>query len=169
MERKYRSTKKAIMVLGIIAILLIGVIVYQQIRITGVKAEQDEYWEEQHALKEQELADAKAEYESKDLKEVEAELKEESKYWKDYSKAIVKAFEKDEDIDAVIAEYEGTAEDETTEVDVEETEEPVETEEPEESKKPTATKEPEESKKPAATEEPEESEEPAEDDDSDEE
>ena len=115
MERKYRTQKKTIMILSIIAVLLIAVIVYQQVRITNVKAEQDEYWDEQHALKEQELEDAKAEYESKDLKDTEATLKEENKFWKDYSKAIVKAFEKGEDISAVVAEYEGTAEEDTTE------------------------------------------------------
>lgn len=114
------------MVLGIIAILLIAVIVYQQVRITNVKAEQDEYWEEQHALKEQELADAKAEYESKDLKDTEAELKDENKYWKDYSKDIVKAYENGEDIEAIVAEYEG-ATDETGETEPAETE-PAETE-----------------------------------------
>lgn len=127
MERKYRTQKKTIMVLGIIAILLIAVIVYQQVRITNVKAEQDEYWEEQHALKEQELADAKAEYETKDLKDTEAELKDESKYWKDYSKDIVKAYENGEDIEAIIAEYEGTDDAEDVADDAGETE-PLETE-----------------------------------------
>lgn len=112
MERKYRNQKKTILVLSIIAVLLIAVITYQQIRITNVKAEQDEYWEEQHALKEQELVDAKADYESRDLENTEDELKEENKYWKDYAKDIVKAYENDGDIEAVIAEYEGAADDE---------------------------------------------------------
>ncbi len=127
MERKYKNQKKTIMVLGIIAILLIAVIVYQQVRITNVKAEQDEYWNEQHELKEQELADAKAEYESKDLKDREAELKDENKHLKSYSKDIAKAFEKGEDIEAIIAEYEGTAAEEGAADEPEETE-PVETE-----------------------------------------
>lgn len=127
MERKYKNQKKTIMVLGIIAILLIAVIVYQQVRITNVKAEQDEYWNEQHELKEQELADAKAEYESKDLKDREAELKDENKHLKSYSKDIAKAFEKGEDIEAIIAEYEGTAADEPEETEPVETE-PVEEE-----------------------------------------
>ena len=113
MERKYRTQKKTIMILSIIAVLLIAVIVYQQVRITNVKAEQDEYWDEQHALKEQELEDAKAEYESKDLKDTEEDLKKENKFWKDYSKDIVKAYEKGEDISAIVAEYEGTAEEDT--------------------------------------------------------
>lgn len=129
MERKYKNQKKTILVLGIIAILLIAVIVYQQVRITNVKAEQDEYWEEQHALKEQELVDAKAEYESKDLKDTEAALKEENKLLKSYSKDIVKAFEKGEDIEAVVAEYEGTAVDEPEVVETEPVEEEPEEEE----------------------------------------
>lgn len=127
MERKYKNQKKTILVLGIIAILLIAVIVYQQVRITNVKAEQDEYWEEQHALKEQELADAKAEYESKDLKDTESELKDENKHLKNYSKDIVKAYENGEDIEAIVAEYEGTVDEEGAADEPEETE-PVETE-----------------------------------------
>lgn len=112
MERKYRGQKKTMLVLSIVAILLIAVIVFFQIRIGSVKAEQEEYWAEEMIKLNQEVADAQAEYEANGYEATEDELKAQSKELKSYSKDLVKAFEKGEDIQAVIDEYEAPAEEE---------------------------------------------------------
>jgi len=105
-ERKYRGQKKTMMVLSIVAILLIAVIIFFQIRIGNVKAEQEEYWADKMVELNQEVADAQAEYEANGYEAKEDELKAQSKDLKSYSKDLVKAFEKGEDIQAVIDEYE---------------------------------------------------------------
>lgn len=112
MERKYRGQKKTMLVLSIVGILLIAVIIFFQIRIGNVKAEQEEYWAEEMVRLNQEVADAQAEYEANGYEATEDELKAQSKDLKSYSKDIVKAFEKGEDIQAVIDEYEAPAEEE---------------------------------------------------------
>jgi len=111
-ERKYRGQKKTMLVLSIVGILLIAVIIFFQIRIGSVKAEQEEYWEKEMEKLNQEVADAQAEYEANGYEATEDELKAQSKDLKSYSKDLVKAFEKGEDIQAVIDEYEAPAEEE---------------------------------------------------------
>ena len=106
MERKYRGQKKTMLVLSIVGILLIAVIIFFQIRIGNVKAEQEEYWAEEMVRLNQEVADAQAEYEANGYEAKEDELKAQAKDLKNYSKDLVKAFEKGEDIQAVIDEYE---------------------------------------------------------------
>lgn len=106
MERKYRGQKKTMLVLSIVAILLVAAIIFFQIRIGNVKAEQEEYWAEEMVRLNQEVADAQAEYENNGYEATEDELKAQSKELKSYSKDLVKAFEKGEDIQAVIDEYE---------------------------------------------------------------
>lgn len=112
MERKYRGQKKTMLVLSIVGILLIAVIIFFQIRIGSVKAEQEEYWAEEMVKLNQEVADAQAEYEANGYEATEDELKAQSKELKSYSKDLVKAFEKGEDIQAVIDEYEAPTEEE---------------------------------------------------------
>lgn len=112
MERKYRGQKKTMLVLSIVGILLIAVIIFFQIRIGSVKAEQEEYWADEMVKLNQEVADAQAEYEANGYEATEDELKAQSKDLKSYSKDLVKAFEKGEDIQAVIDEYEAPAEEE---------------------------------------------------------
>lgn len=111
MERKYRATKKAIVVLAVVVVLFVALIAYLQVAIGSAKTDAEAYWAEQMEIKRQELADKQAEYEASGLEEKEDALKEQRNDLKSYQKDIVKAFEKGEDIQAVIDEYEGATED----------------------------------------------------------
>ena len=64
MERKYRSQRKAIIVLAIVAVLLIGLIVFFQIKLSGVKADTEKAMETEITDLTKQLEDAQAEYDA---------------------------------------------------------------------------------------------------------
>ena len=46
MERKYHGLKKTIIILAVVAVLLVAAIVYCQIRIKNVKANEEKKWQD---------------------------------------------------------------------------------------------------------------------------
>ena len=110
MERKYKATKKAIIALCVVVALFAGLIAYLQIEMKNAKAAEADRQEEIYADKQQELADKEAEFEAAGLEDKEDALKDERDDLKKYHKALVKAYEKGEDIQPIIDEYEAVEE-----------------------------------------------------------
>ncbi len=112
MERKYRGNKKAIKVLAVVVVLLIGLIVYLQIALPNAKAKATTNVEAEMEQLHADIDTARADYEAKGLEAKQDELKAQEKTLKAYEKDLVKAWESGDQaaIDAVIAEYETPAE-----------------------------------------------------------
>ena len=68
MERKYKNQKKTIIVLAVACVLLIALIIYFQVRIKNVKAEEVSDYEAQVAELTQQLDEMQAAYDAKDYK-----------------------------------------------------------------------------------------------------
>ena len=106
MERKYHGLKKTIIILAVVAVLLVAAIVYCQIRIKNVKANEEKKWQDHLTSRQEELD----------------KLKDKEKALKDELKELEKAAK---DAEATPAPTEEPAETEAPEEDA--TEEPAET------------------------------------------
>ncbi len=79
MERKYQNQKKSIIVLCIACVLLIGLIIYFQVRIQNVKAEEVQTYEAKVAELTAQLDEMQAAYDAKDYKGTISTMKDEIK------------------------------------------------------------------------------------------
>ncbi len=83
MERKYHGLKKTIIILAVVAVLLVAAIVYCQIRIKNVKANEEKKWQDHLTSRQEELDKLQAEYDAKGYDATKDELKELEKAAKD--------------------------------------------------------------------------------------
>ena len=122
MERKYHGLKKTIIILAVVAVLLVAAIVYCQIRLKNVKANEEKKWQDHLTSRQEELDKLQAEYDAKGYDATKDELKDKEKALKDELKELEKAAK---DAEATPAPTEKPAETEAPEEDA--TEEPAET------------------------------------------
>ncbi len=83
MERKYKNQKKTIIVLAVACVLLLALIIYFQVRIKNVKAEEVADYEAQVAELTQQLDEMQAAYDAKDYKGTIDAMKDEISALKD--------------------------------------------------------------------------------------
>ena len=74
MERKYHGLKKTIIILAVVAVLLVAAIVYCQIRIKNVKANEEKKWQDHLTSRQEELDALQAEYDAKGYDATKDEL-----------------------------------------------------------------------------------------------
>ena len=91
MERKYHGLKKTIIILAVVAVLLVAAIVYCQIRIKNVKANEEKKWQDHLTSRQEELDALQAEYDAKGYDATKDELKDKEKALKDELKELEKA------------------------------------------------------------------------------
>jgi cell division septation protein DedD len=82
-ERKYKNQKRTIVVLAVACVLLIALIIYFQVRIKNVKAQEIADYDAQVAELTQQLEEMQAAYDAKDYKGTIDSMKEEITALKD--------------------------------------------------------------------------------------